>query len=71
MAPRYIVRNIDFLFRFGGCQLEGGIIPAKNSAAAVKTGFLCVYLAVLELTLYTRLASNSENLLPLSPKYWD
>ena len=28
---------------------------------------LCLYLAVLELTLYTRLASNSENLLPLSP----
>jgi hypothetical protein len=34
-----------------------------------KTGFLCVALAVLELTLYTSLASNSE--IRLSPKCWD
>jgi hypothetical protein len=33
-----------------------------------ETGFLCVALAVLELTLYTRLASNSETHLPLPPK---
>jgi hypothetical protein len=36
-----------------------------------ETGFLCVALAVLELTLETRLASNSETRLPLSPKCWD
>jgi hypothetical protein len=36
-----------------------------------KTGFLCVALAVLELTLQIRLASNSEIRLPLPPKCWD
>jgi hypothetical protein len=35
------------------------------------TGFLCVALAVLELTLYIRLASNSEIRLPLPPECWD
>jgi hypothetical protein len=34
-------------------------------------GFLCVTLADLELTLKTRLASNSEIHLPLPPKCWD
>jgi hypothetical protein len=32
-----------------------------------ETGFLCVALAVLALTLYTRLTSNSEIRLPLPP----
>jgi hypothetical protein len=36
-----------------------------------ETGFLCVALAVLKLTLYTRLASNSEICLPLPPECWD
>jgi hypothetical protein len=36
-----------------------------------ETGFLCAALAVLELTLQTRLASNSEIHLPLPPKCWD
>jgi hypothetical protein len=36
-----------------------------------ETGFLCVALAVLELTLWTRLASNSEICLPLPPECWD
>ena len=36
-----------------------------------ETGFLCVALAVLELTLWTRLASNSEIHLPLPPECWD
>jgi hypothetical protein len=36
-----------------------------------ETGFLCVALAVLELTLLTRLASNSEIRLPLPPECWD
>jgi hypothetical protein len=36
-----------------------------------KTGFACVALAVLELTLQTRLASNSEIYLPLPPEGWD
>jgi hypothetical protein len=37
-----------------------------------ETGFLCVPLAVLELTLFeTSLASNSEIHLPLPPKCWD
>jgi hypothetical protein len=34
-------------------------------------GFLCTALDVLELTLYTRLASNSEICLPLPPECWD
>jgi hypothetical protein len=36
-----------------------------------ETGFLCIALAVLELTLYTRQASNSEICLPLPPECWD
>ena len=36
-----------------------------------ETRFLCVALAVLELTLETRLAANSEILLLLPPKCWD
>ena len=36
-----------------------------------ETGFLCVALAVLELTLWTRLAWNLEIHLPLPPKCWD
>jgi hypothetical protein len=35
-----------------------------------ETAFLFVALAVLELTLYTRLASNSEICLPLPPECW-
>jgi hypothetical protein len=34
----------------------------------LKIGFLCVALVVLELTLQTRLASNSERCLPLPLK---
>jgi hypothetical protein len=37
----------------------------------VETGFLSIALAVLELTLLTRLASNSEIRLPLPPECWD
>ena len=33
----------------------------------VETGILCIALAILELTLKTRLASNSEIHLPLTP----
>jgi hypothetical protein len=33
-----------------------------------ETVFLCIALDVLELTLYTRLASNSEIHLPLPPE---
>jgi hypothetical protein len=36
-----------------------------------ETGFLSVALAVLELTLQTRLVSNSEIRLPLPPECWD
>jgi hypothetical protein len=36
-----------------------------------ETGFLCVALDVLELTLQTRLAWNSKIHLPLPPKRWD
>jgi hypothetical protein len=36
-----------------------------------ETGFLCIALAVLELNLKTRLASNSEIHLPLPPECWD
>jgi hypothetical protein len=36
-----------------------------------KTGFLCIALAVLELTLWTRLASNLEIHLPLPLECWD
>lgn len=37
----------------------------------LRQGFVCVALAVLELTQLTRLASNSETLLPLPPKGQD
>jgi hypothetical protein len=37
----------------------------------IEIGFLCVALAILELTLKTRLAWNSEIHLPLPPKCWD
>ena len=33
-----------------------------------ETGFLCIALAILELTLKTKLASNSEIHLPMPPK---
>ena len=36
-----------------------------------ETGFLCVALAVLELTLWTGLTWNSEIHLPLPSKSWD
>jgi hypothetical protein len=36
-----------------------------------ETGFLCIALAVLELTLWARLTSNSEIRLPLPPECWD
>jgi hypothetical protein len=36
-----------------------------------KTRFLRIALAVLELTLETSLASNSEIRLPLAPECWD
>ena len=36
-----------------------------------KQRFVCVVLAVLELALETRLASNSEIYLPLPLEYWD
>jgi hypothetical protein len=36
-----------------------------------ETGFLCIALDVLELTLWTRLASNSEIRLPLPSKCWE
>ena len=52
----FLVSSIFFCFfknRFWGGVFE--------------TGFLCVALAVLELTLYTRLALNSEICLALPP----
>jgi hypothetical protein len=36
-----------------------------------ETEFFRIALAVLELTLYTRLALNSEIHLPLPPEFWD
>jgi hypothetical protein len=50
-----------------------GMIQAKKKFCFVlffETRFLCISLAILELTLYTRLASNSEIRLPLPPKCW-
>jgi hypothetical protein len=37
----------------------------------IKTGFLYITLAVLELTLYNRLVSYSEICLYLSPEHWN
>lgn len=36
----------------------------------LRRGFLCLALAFLELTLDTKLSSNSELCLPLPPEYW-
>ena len=44
---------------------EGGFL------SLTETGFLCIVLAVLELTWQPRLASNSEICLLLHPKCWD
>ena len=53
----------------------GGLEPSGEffgvGGGGVETGFLCIALAILELTLKTRLASNSEIHLPLPPKFWD
>jgi hypothetical protein len=63
--------------------VAGGMVPQLRALLALaealrfffsetgETGFLCVALAVLELTLQTRLASNSEICLSLPPKCWD
>jgi hypothetical protein len=46
--------------------------PKKKKNFFFKSGFLFIVLAVLELTLYTRLASNLVEIhLPLPPKCWD
>ncbi|GAB1291013.1 RNA/RNP complex-1-interacting phosphatase [Apodemus speciosus] len=54
--------NTIFQFK---CAVKEFLKANKNN------GFLCVALAVLELTLKLRLASNSEICLPLPPKCWD
>lgn len=41
------------------------------SLLVLETGFLCGALAILELTLETRLESHSEICLPLSPPKWN
>jgi hypothetical protein len=46
-------------------------LPSIFVVVFFKTGFLCVALADLELTLYTSLASNSEIHLYLLPECWD
>jgi hypothetical protein len=51
-----------FFFLFVFCLLSSGFF---------ETGFLCVVLTVLKLTLWTRLASNPDFCLPLLPKCWD
>ena len=49
---------------WGKGRLLRGLEPSGELRGGVETGFLCVALAILELTLKTRLASNSEIHLP-------
>ena len=49
---------------WGNGRLLRGLEPSGELRGGVETGFLCVALAILELTLKTRLASNSEIHLP-------
>jgi hypothetical protein len=55
---RQFCRNVLFVCLFLFCFFS-------------ETGFLCIALAVLELTLKTRLASNSEICLLLPPECWN
>jgi hypothetical protein len=68
-----------YLGRFGRCGLVRGVTEDCLKVSFFfffgfilffETGFLYVPLAVLELTLFTRRASNSEIRLPLPPKCW-
>ncbi|ERE74288.1 E3 ubiquitin-protein ligase [Cricetulus griseus] len=52
----------------GPLEEEPGLLTTEPYLQPVETEFLCVSLAVLELTLLTRLASNSEICLPLPPE---
>jgi hypothetical protein len=54
-----------------GGQREAKGLTSFLFCFVFEAGFLCVALAVLELTLKTRLALNSEIRLPLPPKCWD
>ena len=49
----------------------GSLADSAMLVCFLETGFFCVALAVLELTLWPRLASNSKINLPLDPKCWD
>jgi hypothetical protein len=51
--------------------ISGKLIFEESLFLFFETVFLCVALAVLELTLSNRLASNSEIRLPLLPECWD
>jgi hypothetical protein len=53
------------------CRSINQINSSLPNFLFLKTGFLCIALAVLELSLQTRLALNTEICLPLPPKYWD
>jgi hypothetical protein len=69
------LRTKEEMYKLTTC-LSHGVIKGKVFFVFcffwfLETGFLCVALAVLELTLETRLASNSEIHLPLPPKCWD
>ena len=61
-----------FFFDEFGRLLDFGLEKQLNTVRSLfvffKTGLLYVALAVLELTLYIRLASNSEIHLPLPPE---
>jgi hypothetical protein len=59
------------LFLALGILLFGWLVGWFWFFGFFETGFLCIALAVLELTLKTRLASNSEIRLPLPPKCRD
>jgi hypothetical protein len=61
----------SFLFLYSPPLPSSPLLPLSLSFFLFETGFLCIALAVLELTLYAKLASNTEIRLPLPPKCRD
>ena len=60
--------HIKWVWRYMPVML---VLASSLLLFVFETGFLCVALAILELTLQTRLASKSEIQLTLPPECWD
>jgi hypothetical protein len=72
-ALQHVIKNgrLRFLKASTGPDLASLLFVCLFVCLFFEAGILCVSLAVLEITLQTRLALNSEIHLPLPPKCWD